>query len=630
MKKLKKFAILRLFIMSIILLGQVNFSINIVHALTIKNRTPNIENIRDRNVQNKKISNLVSLDQSSIVTPLRVMSSRTLSKFSLVDASPSVTFGPNLILNSNLQNITLQGGPANWNKGGYGSNTRTFIYPINLSSSTNAIAVNITNYASGDAKWYFDDVPVTTGDMYQFSDLSKSDAIGSINVRYKMNDGTYTYGFIANVDSSNEYINNTTQISVPLGAISVTIFHVIQSNGTLNVQNYSLNKITINNRGQSNSTNLTPNSNFILTGSDETPLSWHKGGYATNTRVFSYTDTQNGSKAISINIKSYTSGDAKWYFDPVQLSPGTYNYSDDYIASVPSVITIQFKNSDGTYSYKDIAHLAATDVVTNTSTNFIVNAGVQNVTIFHIIKSVGTLKLNNPILSAVPINLSSVNKLATANGMVTFRFDDGWLSQYQNAIPKLNSAGIKGTFYIVSQQIYENGFTNFMSNNQIEDIYSMGHEIGAHTKTHPHLSQLSSQNQQSEIEGSRSDLISLNVGPVSSFAYPYGDYSTTTIQLVKNAGFTSAGSTIDSYVTVGSDKYQLENQSALLGTTLAEYEQWIDTAQATKTWVIITFHKVDNSGDMYSVTPDLFNKIVDYVVSKNIKTTTVSDGINYF
>ena len=71
-------------------------------------------------------------------------------------------------------------------------------------------------------------------------------------------------------------------------------------------------------------------------------------------------------------------------------------------------------------------------------------------------------------------------------------------------------------------------------------------EVGAHTNSHPVLSQLPLDTQREEISGSKSLLEDILDQPVTSFAYPYGgdaDYTAETVGAVREAGFESAFST---------------------------------------------------------------------------------------
>ncbi len=168
-----------------------------------------------------------------------------------------------------------------------------------------------------------------------------------------------------------------------------------------------------------------------------------------------------------------------------------------------------------------------------------------------------------------------------------------------------------------------------MSIAQAKDLAARGHEIGAHTRTHPHLPTLTAAEQQTEIAGSRQDIQGWNVGPVLSFAYPFGEYDATTIGIVQNAGFTSAAATIGGYVTPSSDHYQLEYRELHNDTTLTQVEQWIDTAASTHTWLILTFHDVIDNGDTYTSTPAMFQNIVNYVKQKGIPVVTTSQGMQW-
>ena len=82
-------------------------------------------------------------------------------------------------------------------------------------------------------------------------------------------------------------------------------------------------------------------------------------------------------------------------------------------------------------------------------------------------------------------------------------------------------------------------------------------EIGAHTRTHPLLPAHGVERQREEIAGSKSDLEALTGGPVTSFAYPYGDYGRETLRLVSASGFARACTTIPEPVWGDSDRFRL-------------------------------------------------------------------------
>ncbi|MDQ2932898.1 MAG: polysaccharide deacetylase family protein [bacterium] len=548
---------------------------------------------------------------------------------SAVDQTSSASaLGTNLIANPSVEtDSSVTGVPASWNKGGYGTNNRLFTHPTSGSNSTKAVKVEITSYTSGDAKWFFNEVPVTAGKTYEYSDSYISNITSYIVVRYALTTGTYIYRDIALPIPASTFTRVSSQDVAPANAVSATVFHLINRPGFLITDEFSFAEVTTTQPPidpPPSSTGLVPNSNFEQTDANNIPVGWKKGGWGSNTRMHTYPVTgEDGSKAAQVTISSYTSGDAKWAFSPLSLQPGLYTYTDQFKSTVTSTVTLQLQNSNGIFTYKDLVFLSPTSEFQTIKTDFEVPPGTVQVSIFHVIKAVGTLTIDNV----------TIQKKATAGifntGAVTFRFDDAWISQLQNAVPKLNSVGFKGTFYVASQQIRDNGFAGYMSKNEIGTLAQSGHEIGSHTRTHAHLALLSSVQQEAEIQGSRQDILSWNVGPVNSFAYPFGEYNSTTLGIVKTAGYTSAAATIGGYVGPASDRYQLERQSVIHSTTFAQAKGWIDTAAANKRWLILTFHEVNTSGNFYAVTPELFNQIVDYVAQKQIPVVTSSQGAQH-
>jgi len=74
----------------------------------------------------------------------------------------------------------------------------------------------------------------------------------------------------------------------------------------------------------------------------------------------------------------------------------------------------------------------------------------------------------------------------------SFSFDDGLLSQYENARLILNQFGFKGTFYILPDFLTEDfpAIWRYGIWPQFQEIALEGHEVGSHTLTHPYLTNL--------------------------------------------------------------------------------------------------------------------------------------------
>jgi peptidoglycan/xylan/chitin deacetylase (PgdA/CDA1 family) len=68
-------------------------------------------------------------------------------------------------------------------------------------------------------------------------------------------------------------------------------------------------------------------------------------------------------------------------------------------------------------------------------------------------------------------------------------------------------------------------------------------DLGAHTRTHPSLPSLATDQQKEEIAGSVAVLREMIGSEMSSFAYPYGDYDAQVVDAVQEAGIRCACTT---------------------------------------------------------------------------------------
>lgn len=215
---------------------------------------------------------------------------------------------------------------------------------------------------------------------------------------------------------------------------------------------------------------------------------------------------------------------------------------------------------------------------------------------------------------------------ANGKGLLSIAFDDGWRSAYENGLPMLNEKGIKSTEYIMTANWSDPYDPNYIKPAQILEMYHAGHEIGAHTRTHPHLPELTPEQARLEIEGSKTDLEKLGI-PILTFAYPFGEYSTSTIQITKDAGFVGARSMWRDLNTPSANRYALKSESVENTTSLAQVKKWIDQAIQDNTWLILTFHRIDDSGTQYAIPVEEFRSIIDYMTTTGVRTLTVKEGI---
>ncbi|MGA7368981.1 MAG: polysaccharide deacetylase family protein, partial [Nitrososphaeraceae archaeon] len=109
------------------------------------------------------------------------------------------------------------------------------------------------------------------------------------------------------------------------------------------------------------------------------------------------------------------------------------------------------------------------------------------------------------------------------NKFIVLNFDDSHKSQFTYGKPILDKYGFKATFFLVCDWIgSDSGEDEKMTWSDTAKLHAEGHDIEAHTMTHPHLNKLSSSELEYEISQSKQCLLDHGINS-TIFAYPYGE-----------------------------------------------------------------------------------------------------------
>ena len=151
------------------------------------------------------------------------------------------------------------------------------------------------------------------------------------------------------------------------------------------------------------------------------------------------------------------------------------------------------------------------------------------------------------MLASIPV--SDILDCATML-YVTTSWDDG--DTLDRKLGRLLSRyGVKGTFYVAKEYRKER-----LSEEEIR-VLSKAHEVGAHTLTHPDLCKLLKEEKVREIRGSKEWLQGVTAGEVPMFCYPSGYFDEATAELVREAGFRGARTTIASKIDLPTSAYEV-------------------------------------------------------------------------
>lgn len=133
--------------------------------------------------------------------------------------------------------------------------------------------------------------------------------------------------------------------------------------------------------------------------------------------------------------------------------------------------------------------------------------------------------------------------------VVGITLDDGYVNNFDHALPVLHALGFTATSFVVSGQL---GGSNawdaaagvprarLMNAHHLREWTALGMEVGAHTRSHVHLSHCDPLRARSEIADSRDELEQALGVPVRSFCYPYGEYRDEHVEMARAAGFETA------------------------------------------------------------------------------------------
>jgi peptidoglycan/xylan/chitin deacetylase (PgdA/CDA1 family) len=139
--------------------------------------------------------------------------------------------------------------------------------------------------------------------------------------------------------------------------------------------------------------------------------------------------------------------------------------------------------------------------------------------------------------------------LAGATGRVAaITFDDGYRDLMEHAVPVLRELRLPATFFIVAGAIgakdaWYRSEQEIVTWEDLEKLKFMGFEIGAHSMTHPRLTELDDSKLEWELREPKR-LIEERLGvPVRHLAYPQGQHDERVKKAVQAAGYRAAWAT---------------------------------------------------------------------------------------
>jgi peptidoglycan/xylan/chitin deacetylase (PgdA/CDA1 family) len=180
------------------------------------------------------------------------------------------------------------------------------------------------------------------------------------------------------------------------------------------------------------------------------------------------------------------------------------------------------------------------------------------------------------LLSFRTVGLDSLFEAPATGRPFVVTFDDGYENFATSALPILEEHGFTSTVFVVSDLVGQDNEWDasqgdvrerLMNRQQILDAVGRGTEIGSHTMTHVDLAAVSESEAERQIFGSKDQLQQLLGKEVRSFCYPYGRKTQKTEELVRQAGYRCACSTIGGVNSSETNRFSLRRVNVRKDTT---------------------------------------------------------------
>lgn len=385
---------------------------------------------------------------------------------------------------------------------------------------------------------------------------------------------------------------------------------------------------------------------------------WTKVKTGRSTTQFSIITEASGNHAAYLKASKYVRGAAFWRHNPVSVKPSTmYRYSVmvKTDAATTAWAEVEFLLTNGNYRYLPLSTVGPIASWTKFTDDFYTPSDVATATVYVFLRSNGTVTIDDvAVIELAPPSAPAADaylNYALNRPLVSITFDDGTGDIWNNAVPLLQDKGFKTTQYVVSSFV---GTDGFLSVNNLVDMNNAGHELASHSATHPSLPGLSTTNLQNETSVAQTTLRSrfpncyldnmfLVEQCFDQFAYPYGDVNQAVLSQTKLTYRSSRG-TNDGLNTLNLNyvpttpplsmqaKYRLHAQIVLNPTVggggVDELNGWLATATASKTWLILLYHRVNSLPDAYGLTPAQFSEHLDAIAGSGVCVTPVHDALN--
>lgn len=158
---------------------------------------------------------------------------------------------------------------------------------------------------------------------------------------------------------------------------------------------------------------------------------------------------------------------------------------------------------------------------------------ISAVMVLFLFCAASTLNVNNNTVetSAVSSKLLPIYNVETNENKMAFTMNCAWnADDIDKILEVLKNNNVKITFFLVGDWVDKYP-------QAAKKISDAGHEIGSHSNTHPHVNNLSYEENVKEIEESNKRIEKITGKKTNVYRPPYGEYNDTVIKAASDKGY---------------------------------------------------------------------------------------------
>lgn len=383
--------------------------------------------------------------------------------------------------------------------------------------SDQALKLDVARYASGDVTLTSPRVDVAPGETYLFKAFTTTDADFTLLVRQYHADGSTTLEQLPNPLERPRDAPFTVSDAFDSADTVTAVEYVFRlaSKATVRVEGAYLEAADDVRLPPAATTapNLIPNPE--LTGLQPgAPESWSPYASGVSTVESGRGEDEDGS-FLWTRIANYQSGEAKWQYQPVPVTPDRYfEFGATYQSEREVDVVAEFELADGGRAFHTLATVPPAAEWTTIKEAIQVPEGATTAMITLVSHGDGTTGVRDYSL----IDVTKPGPLRWDQPMVSITFDDGWQSVHDRALPLLNKHGFPSTQYVNASTIET---PKFMTAAEVRQMHEAGHEIAAHSYEHVDLTSIGADRLDEEMRRSEEMLAAAGLD-TDNLAPPYG------------------------------------------------------------------------------------------------------------